>query len=188
MVPVDKVKPNPKNPNKHPESQVQLLAKVIKRQGWRAPVTISKLSGFIVRGHGRFMAARLLGVSEVPVDYQDYKTVKEEYADLLADNKIAESAEFDFALASDLLREMDVDEREVSGFFEHELETLLAGEWSPPEKEEMPDGSGSDMVKFIATREQATVIRGAIDSVVKNEKTTISDGRALELICANFLA
>lgn len=63
--------PNPRNPNTHPEKQVQLLAKIIKNQGWRAPITVSNRSGFIVRGHGRLLAAQLLGVEQVPVDRQD---------------------------------------------------------------------------------------------------------------------
>jgi ParB-like chromosome segregation protein Spo0J len=57
IVPVGGVVPNPKNPNQHPEKQVQLLAQIIKAQGWRQPVTISRRSGFIVRGHGRYKAA-----------------------------------------------------------------------------------------------------------------------------------
>ena len=44
---------NPRNPNKHPQKQIELLAKIIKSQGWRAPITVSNRSGFIVRGHGR---------------------------------------------------------------------------------------------------------------------------------------
>ena len=41
IVPVGEVKPNPKNPNQHPEEQIDLLAKIIRAQGWRAPVTVS---------------------------------------------------------------------------------------------------------------------------------------------------
>lgn len=54
---------NPKNPNTHPQKQIELLVKIIKNQGWRAPITVSSRSGFVVRGHGRLMAAQLLGVS-----------------------------------------------------------------------------------------------------------------------------
>lgn len=77
--------PNPRNPNTHPEKQIQLLAKIIKNQGWRAPITVSKRSGFIVRGHGRLLAAQFLGVDQVPVDRQDYATEAEEWADLIAE-------------------------------------------------------------------------------------------------------
>jgi hypothetical protein len=86
--------PNPRNPNQHPKKQIELLAKIIQSQGWRAPVTVSNRSGFVVRGHGRLQAALLLGC-QVPVDRQDYATEAEEWADLIADNRIAELAEID---------------------------------------------------------------------------------------------
>lgn len=41
IIDVAELVPNPRNPNKHPESQIQLLAKIIKAQGWRAPITVS---------------------------------------------------------------------------------------------------------------------------------------------------
>lgn len=72
IVEANKIVPNPKNPNQHPPDQIELLAKIIKAQGWRAPVTVSTLSGMVVRGHGRLMAAIHAGLSHVPVDFQDY--------------------------------------------------------------------------------------------------------------------
>lgn len=60
MVKIGDVKPNPKNPNQHPEAQIDALAKLIKHLGWRAPVTVSNRSGLVVRGHGRLMAAEQL--------------------------------------------------------------------------------------------------------------------------------
>jgi hypothetical protein len=85
--------PNPRNPNQHPQKQIELLAKIIKTQGWCAPITVSTRSGFIVRGHGRLLAAQYLGASCVPVDRQDYASEAEEWADLITDNRIAELAE-----------------------------------------------------------------------------------------------
>lgn len=84
LVDITSVVPNPRNPNHHSDKQVELLAKVIKAQGWRAPITVSNRSGFIVRGHGRLMAAQLLGLDTVPIDRQDYESEAAEYADLIA--------------------------------------------------------------------------------------------------------
>ena len=92
IVPVAELKPNPKNPNRHPGDQVELLARVIEAQGWRQSVKVSTLSGLIVSGHGRYEAALFLGCP-VPVDYQSYASEAEELADLLADNRISEMAE-----------------------------------------------------------------------------------------------
>ena len=69
LVDIAKLVPNPRNPNRHPDKQIELLAKIIKSQGWRAPITVSTRSGFIVRGHGRLAAAQKLGLTEVPVDW-----------------------------------------------------------------------------------------------------------------------
>ena len=81
--------PHPQNPNKHTDKQIALLAKVIKHTGWRSPIVVSKTSGFIVAGHGRLEAAKLLNAGKVPVEEQDFKTEAEEFAHLGADNRIA---------------------------------------------------------------------------------------------------
>lgn len=127
IIPIAKAEPNPMNPNQHPARQINLLAEIIKQQGWRAPVTISKRSGFIVRGHGRLMAARLLGTESIPVDYQDYESEAAEKADMVADNRIAEFSELDEDILSKLLAdiyESDLD-TELAGFEFEELEKFL---------------------------------------------------------------
>ena len=118
--------PNPRNPNKHGDAQVALLAKII-RQGWRAPITISKRSGFIVTGHGRLQAALLLQVEQVPVDEQDFATEADEWAHLVADNRIAELAETDGALLKDLLGDLDTGafDMDITGFDAAELERVI---------------------------------------------------------------
>ena len=119
--PLEKAIENPKNPNKHPEAQIKLLANIIKVQGWRNPITISKLSGFITKGAGRRKAAELLGVSQVPLDYQDYENEAAEYADLIADNRIAELAEPDLDLVKDILESIEGLDAELTGYNLDEL-------------------------------------------------------------------
>ena len=106
MVDVVELIPNPRNPNKHGDKQVAMLAKIIRHQGWRAPITVSKRSGFIVTGHGRLEAAKLLQVQTVPVDFQDFATEADEWAHLVADNRIAELAEIDNDGLASLLRDL----------------------------------------------------------------------------------
>lgn len=95
IININDLKENPKNPNTHPESQIKLLADVILKTGVRAPITVSKLSGLIVKGHGRLKAAKEAGLKQFPVEYQNFKDDEEEMSALLADNKIAELAEID---------------------------------------------------------------------------------------------
>lgn len=107
IVSITKVVPNPRNPNIHPERQIEILSKIIQEQGWRQPITISNRSGFIVKGHGRYLAAVQFNANDVPVDYQDYENEAEEWADLIADNRIAELSNMNEDLLSDLLGEIN---------------------------------------------------------------------------------
>lgn len=122
--------PNPRNPNKHGDTQVALLAKIIRHQGWRAPITISRRSGFVVTGHGRLEAAKLLQVAEVPVDEQDFATEADEWAHLIADNRIAELADPSRAELATLLAELDTGDfdMDVTGFDYAALEELMTAE------------------------------------------------------------
>lgn len=122
------LRPNPKNPNQHPDSQIELLAKVIRAQGWRAPVTVSTRSGLIVRGHGRYMAAKIIGCP-APVDYQHYESEEAELADLVADNRLAELAEVDDALLAAIMAGLnDADYgTELTGYDAELTAALIAG-------------------------------------------------------------
>jgi len=134
VVPLGDLRPNPRNPNTHPPDQIELLAKVIKVQGWRNPIVVSRRSGFVVSGHGRLEAAQRLGLQSAPVDFQDFKTEADELAHLLADNRIAELAELDQGLLKDLaehLQGFEGFDTELTGFSSDEWASLLAGVQAP---------------------------------------------------------
>ena len=117
---------HPSNPNKHGDKQIALLSKIIRNQGWRNPVIVSKRSGFIVAGHGRLAAAKLLNVDAVPVDYQDFANEAEEHAHLIADNRIAELAEIDSNELAGLLRDLEGKiDLDLTGFDEVSLDDIL---------------------------------------------------------------
>lgn len=128
IVELEKLIPNPKNPNTHPTEQVKLLGKIIQATGWRQPITVSKRSGFIVKGHGRLLAARMAGLTHAPVDYQEYSTEAEEYADLVADNRLAELSEIDNAMLVNIFQDIDLSElpAELTGYTEDEIGDLTA--------------------------------------------------------------
>lgn len=111
------------------EAQPKATAGGVPVSGWRAPITVSKRSGFIVKGHGRLAAAKLEGLTEVPVDYQNYTNEAEEYADLVADNRIAELAEIDNKLLADIFADIDTGEipMELTGYTDKEVESLVTG-------------------------------------------------------------
>ena len=103
LIPISQIKPNPKNPNKHPRKQITLIQKILSGNGWRSPLVVSNLSGLLVKGEGRWSTAIQAGWSHVPVDFQDYLSPALEEADLLADNEIALLAEMDKRQRLDML-------------------------------------------------------------------------------------
>lgn len=98
--------PFPKNPNQHPAEQITMLAKIVCHTGWRHSIVVSTRSGFVTKGHGRMEAAKLIGQHtgfwDVPVELQDYDTEAEEWADIVADNRIAELSELNPGLVAEL--------------------------------------------------------------------------------------
>ena len=89
------LKDNPKNRNKHGQDQIERLAEIYKYQGIRHPIIVSKLTGFIVAGHGRKLAAIRAGVDQMPVVYQDFENFDQEYAFVQSDNAVALWADLD---------------------------------------------------------------------------------------------
>jgi len=150
VAPIESIIGNPRNPNTHPDRQIELLAHIIEAQGWRVPITVSNRSGYVVRGHGRLAAARLLGKSEVPVDRQDYANEASEWADLIADNRIAELAEVEGPMLKDLIEELDTGEIDLTltGFGEDELARMMS-EWHQDEviEDEAPEPPADPVTK-----------------------------------------
>jgi hypothetical protein len=122
-----KIIPNPKNANRHSIEQIERLAKIIDFQGQRSPVVISNLSGFIVKGHGRLEAIRLLNKhnpekwNKVAIDFQDYLSEAQEYADLVADNEIARWAELDLHKVMFDLKEIDLGDIDLLGLENNDI-------------------------------------------------------------------
>lgn len=123
-----KLTPNPKNPNIHSKEQIDRLAKIIDYQGQRSPIVVSNRSGFITKGHGRLEAIKKLGWEKVAIDKQDYEDEAQEYADIVADNAIAEWAQLDLKQINmdflDLGPELDLEMLGLKDFIIEPLEKL----------------------------------------------------------------
>lgn len=109
IVPIAELKPHPGNENKHSKRQIEALAKIIAKLGQRSPITVSKLSGFISKGHARLEAIKLIGWDSVAVDVQEYKDELEELNDRVADNEIARYSEFQLEKFELNLKSMNLD-------------------------------------------------------------------------------
>lgn len=131
LVPISEIKLNPENRNKHPESQILHMMKVIKYNGVRRNITVSNRSGVVTVGNGRFKCMQRLGMTHVPVDYQDYESDEAEYADGVADNALAMQAELDKsginADLPDLGPDFDMDWLGIEDFVLEPLDKLEPG-------------------------------------------------------------
>jgi len=116
--------PNVKNNNRHPKEQYDRLKKIISRQGFRVPITVSKRSGFIVCGHLRHEIALQLGMKLVPVIYQDFESEAIEYAHLTAENEVARWAELDKHAVYTELENLELDDIELLGLEDFTVDGL----------------------------------------------------------------
>ena len=125
LTPIGQLKPHPANPNTHPAEQLRLYQKIIHHQGWRRPIVVSRRSGYIIKGHGAWQAARAAGWGRVPVELQDYESEAAELTDLLADNQLARLSRPDEDQLAALLEDLASSgcDREHAGLF-HQLARL----------------------------------------------------------------
>ena len=109
-IPVEKLEAYDKNARKHGETDINAIKASIKQFGFDDPVGIWSDHNVIVEGHGRVMAAKELGMTEVPCIRLDHLTDEERRAYALAHNRTAELSGWDFNVRDSELSEiMDID-------------------------------------------------------------------------------
>lgn len=138
LVELKRLKLNPKNRNSHPDDQIERLMKLIEHQGFRQPLIVSKRSGLVLAGHGRFEAAKRLGLKKLPVIYQEFESEEQEYAFAVSDNAIGAWSELDLSGINtdvpDLGPDFDIDLLGMKSFTIEPAEKLDAEEPEPKEK------------------------------------------------------
>ena len=114
------------NARVHNERQMTALMTSIKQFGFTG-VIITNEDGMVLAGHGRLEAAKRLGLKAVPVDFQHYASTQAEQADRIADNKLAELAEWDLPALKEELLELDTGalDMDITGFDAGAMETLM---------------------------------------------------------------
>ncbi len=136
--PLSELTPDPRNARKHPPEQIARLAGSIKEFGFLAPILINA-KGTIIAGHGRVEAARKAGLEEVPCLQVEHLTETQQRAYVLADNKLAQMAEWDDEMLALELKSLvdagfDID---LTGFMDHELGDLLEADQIVDEADEI---------------------------------------------------
>jgi hypothetical protein len=116
---VDQLKLDPANARRHSKKQIRQIAESIKTFGFNVPILIDH-DGKVVAGHGRLLACRLLGMTEVPTLCLDHLTAAQARAFMIADNRLTEIATWDDRLLAQQLKELSLSgldfNIEVTGF------------------------------------------------------------------------
>ena len=134
---IKNIKPYENNPRKNDDA-VEAVARSIKEFGFKVPIILDE-NNVIVAGHTRYKAAKKLEMTEVPCVIASDLTPEQIKAFRLADNKVAEQAEWDFVLLKEELEGIETIDMELFGFDEfEEIDTADAVdddfEVDPPEE------------------------------------------------------
>jgi ParB-like chromosome segregation protein Spo0J len=118
--------PYARNARTHSDEQVAQIAASIREWGWTVPVLMDE-DGGLIAGHGRVLAARKLGLAEIPVMVAKGWSEAQKKAYVIADNKLALNAGWDLELLAvelEDLQSLDFDLM-LTGFSDNELQGLL---------------------------------------------------------------
>lgn len=136
MVPIAVLKPRPNNPRTHSKKQIRKLADSIRQFGFKSVILIDR-DNTLITGHCRIEAAKLLGLDTVPAIRCEDLSEAQVAAFVVADNRLAEWASWDFTLLGkgfqgliDHGPKLDFD-LTITGFEHAEIDTILEGLKAP---------------------------------------------------------
>src|SRR5437660_8751555 len=138
---IDQLTPDPANPRRHSKKQIRQIGDSIKTFGFNVPVLVD--ADLNVRaGHGRLLACRLLGITEVPTLCLDHLTPAQARAFAIADNRLTEIATWDDRLLAEQLKDLSLlgldFSLEVTGFEVAEIDLRIASLDDMPERDDDP--------------------------------------------------
>lgn len=142
------LKPNPRNPRKHSDDQIDLIARSIGRFSWTVPILIDE-KDFILAGHGRHAAALKNGWGKDKVDVRIASgwSAQEKLAYMIADNRLTEMGRWDDDLLKIELAELD------AGGFDLELTGFDIADFGPSTNGSLTDRFGVAPFSVLNARE-----------------------------------
>lgn len=130
LVGLDSIHLNPKNPRIHSKVQIGQIAKSIERFGWNIPIAVDK-DGMVLAGNGRYEAAKLLGLKEIPIVRLNHLTKAQAKAYIVADNKLSENSQWDEKLLGEIFLELSKSDLDFklsdTGFEVAQIDILIEG-------------------------------------------------------------
>jgi DNA modification methylase len=132
--PIESLRPNPTNARIHTDRQIRQIENSIRAFGLNWPILVGQ-NWLVIAGHGRLLACKALGLTEVPVIHLEHLTEAQRTAFALADNKLTENSCWNERLLGEQLKvlaeaELDFD-IEAIGFETAELDLFIEGIDSP---------------------------------------------------------
>ena len=138
---IDQLTPDPANPRRHSKKQIRQIAESIRIFGFNVPILIDR-EGKVIAGHGRLLACRELGVTEVPTLCLDHLTPAQARAFMIADNRLTEIATWDDRLLAEQLKDLSLSgidfSLEVIGFEMAEIDLRISSLDDMPEEGDDP--------------------------------------------------
>lgn len=135
--PIASLVPDPRNARTHPKRQIEQIVASIRSFGFTNPVLIEP-SGKVIAGHGRLLAAKQIGLSEVPVIELTGLSDAQIRALRIADNKIALNAGWDIEILKLELADLSIPEFDIdlslTGFSSGEIDVILKDSGDPDDE------------------------------------------------------
>lgn len=139
--PIEQLQLDPQNPRSHSRKQIRQIARSIETFGFNVPV-LTDADRKVIAGHGRLMACKELGWSEVPTIELDHLSKAQAKAFMIADNRLTENSVWDDRLLAEQLQELSLQNLDFSletiGFEMGEIDLRIDGLTSEPEGEGDP--------------------------------------------------
>lgn len=187
LVPISKLVPYVNNARTHSPEQVMKLRSSLREFGFINPIIIDRDYG-IIAGHGRLLAAKEEGITEVPCVFVDYLTEAQKKAYILADNRMAMDAGWDEELLRVEIEALQGEAFDVSltGFDEKELADLFKdGSDSDAEDDDYDLSAALEKAAFVKRGDIWTVGRHRLmcgDATSAEDVAALMDGRKANLI------
>jgi DNA modification methylase len=139
---IEELKPDPANARRHNKKQTRQIANSIETFGFNVPILIDR-DGNVIAGHGRLLAARELGMTEVPTLCLDHLTPAQVRAFTIADNRLTELATWDDRMLAQQLKDLSLIgldfSLEVTGFEMAEIDLRILSLENRPEHDDPAD-------------------------------------------------
>jgi len=170
---VAKLIPYAANSRTHSDAQVAQIAASIKEFGWTNPILIDG-DNTIIAGHGRLLAARKLGMEEVPAIILDHLTKAQQRALVIADNQLALNAGWDMGMLKAEIEDLNLENfnLELLGFDDDFLDGLL---------ETAPSGGNTDEDAVPEVPETPKTVLGDV-WVLGNHRLMCGDSTSIDAL------